>query len=422
MPTFHIASSLRISTPARRLRTRHSRPLLPLQPLETRTLLSTLVVNTTLDVVDPSDSRTSLREAVIAAAPNDTLTFAKALTQSGPATITLTGGELAVSANLTITGPGANLLTIDGNNASRLFRINDGTVKISSLTLQNGTADNGGAILNRGSLTLNHCLLRANTATTFGGAIYNQGTLLVTQSEFAANTAFTGGAIDSEGPTTLKYDNFHNNSASFGGAVATFTADATIPNSTFATNTASNRGGAIYNHESNMTLVTDTLSQNTVNNEGGGVYNDGVMTVKVSSITGNTATNAGGGFMNRNALTIQNSTLSGNTATDGGAIANGPSPAIDPRLTLTTTTLRDNSASNRGGAIFNAEFGAVTINGGQTRANIAGNQGGGIFNAGNLALNRTTVLNNTAPVGADLFNAPGSLLIVNHSTIGQQSP
>src|SRR5262245_21996268 len=132
MPNSYVGYSPLIS--ACRCRTRRSHPAPSLQPLETRTLLSTIVVNTALDVVNPTDSRTSLREAVIAAAPNDIITFAKSLTQTGPATITLTSGELSLSASLTITGPGANLLTIDGNHATRLFRVNDGQIKMSGLT------------------------------------------------------------------------------------------------------------------------------------------------------------------------------------------------------------------------------------------------------------------------------------------------
>ena len=59
------------------------------------------------------------------------------LTSGGPATITLTQGELAITDSLTINGPGANLLTIDasGNDptpdvnngdGSRVFNIDDG--------------------------------------------------------------------------------------------------------------------------------------------------------------------------------------------------------------------------------------------------------------------------------------------------------
>ncbi len=49
----------------------------------------------------------------------DTIVFASTL--SLPATITLTRGALTVSSEVTITGPGATQLAIDGNGTTRVF-------------------------------------------------------------------------------------------------------------------------------------------------------------------------------------------------------------------------------------------------------------------------------------------------------------
>src|SRR5262245_17881810 len=65
----------------------------------------------------------SLRAAILAAngtAAADVIAFAPALANQ---TITLTSGQLAITRPLTITGLGSNKLTIDGNNAGRIFRI-----------------------------------------------------------------------------------------------------------------------------------------------------------------------------------------------------------------------------------------------------------------------------------------------------------
>ena len=68
-----------------------------------------------------------------------------------PATITLTRGQLVVDNSVTISGPGADQLSVNGNAASRVFYIASGkTVTISGLTITNGnaTGGNGGGIYN----------------------------------------------------------------------------------------------------------------------------------------------------------------------------------------------------------------------------------------------------------------------------------
>ena len=110
-----------------------TRPVLEL--LEDRTVLSTLTVLNTLD-----SGAGSLRDTIKAARSGDTIVFASSL--SGQ-TITLTSGELAISKSLDIEGPGAGLLAISGNNASRVFDISQNqkpvTVTIAGLTIENGS-------------------------------------------------------------------------------------------------------------------------------------------------------------------------------------------------------------------------------------------------------------------------------------------
>jgi hypothetical protein len=77
----------------------------------------------------------------------------------------LTSAELAIAKNLTINGPGTNVLTVRraaGANTPefRIFFIASGAnVLISNLTLSNGRDYNSGAIYNDGAtLTLNNCV------------------------------------------------------------------------------------------------------------------------------------------------------------------------------------------------------------------------------------------------------------------------
>src|SRR4051794_27582692 len=95
------------------------------------------VVNTTLDIVDPADGKTSLREAVTAfnAASDDfqatSISFDNAVKG---ATFTLTAGELVVTASagavnklLSINNNDTTAITISGNNASRIINVSAGS-------------------------------------------------------------------------------------------------------------------------------------------------------------------------------------------------------------------------------------------------------------------------------------------------------
>ena len=88
------------------------------------------VVTSTADDGTPG----TLRYEIQNAAPGDTITFDPSVT----GTITLTMSELLLSQSLTIQGPGAANLAVDGAGSDRVFGITGGTVVISGLTIQNG--------------------------------------------------------------------------------------------------------------------------------------------------------------------------------------------------------------------------------------------------------------------------------------------
>ncbi len=88
---------------------------------------ATLVVNNLND-----SGVGSLRDTINIATSNDVVEF---LLESHPSTISLTSGALAIAKNLTINGPGANLLTISGNNHFPVFDINAADVTFSGLAI-----------------------------------------------------------------------------------------------------------------------------------------------------------------------------------------------------------------------------------------------------------------------------------------------
>ena len=103
----------------------------------------------------------SLREVVSCAPAGSTITFAPSLSGNP---IVLTSGEITIDKDLTITGVGLFDLMISGNNASRIFHLQQGkTLTVAYLALKNAnTVTNGGAIYVEGNLRLNNILLQNN--------------------------------------------------------------------------------------------------------------------------------------------------------------------------------------------------------------------------------------------------------------------
>src|ERR1044071_7860494 len=128
----------------------------------------------TIAVTNTNDSGPgSLRQALAGANDGDTIYFDAALNGQ---TITLTSGQLNVDKSATISGRGADRLTITTAATSRIFQIFPGTtVTISGLSITNGSAGRfiaGGIFNDHATLTISDCTLSDNSAF-YGGAIYN---------------------------------------------------------------------------------------------------------------------------------------------------------------------------------------------------------------------------------------------------------
>lgn len=319
---------------------------------------------TTFTVTNVLDGAPGSLRACIAAAQSgaDTINF-QPLYQNQSLTIPLTN-ELDITTNLTIVGPGVGVLTISGQNHSRVFNIAAGaTVAISQLTISNGLASGnpgqGGGILNAGNLTLQNCIVTGNSAVGLpggdgdGGGIYSSGPLMLQNCTISGNSANggsggngIGGGIYSAIKLSLVNCLVSSNNAANGNGPAGGGIEAEVSlamtNCTISFNSINNgvigpAGGGIdiSGYGTNGTIVNCTIASNSVtggdyNPTGGGIQiSDGNCILICCTICGNSAGSSsyGGGIaINSNTgagCTILNTIVSGNTDA-------GHSPDLDP--------------------------------------------------------------------------------------------
>ncbi len=307
-----------------------------------------ITVNTLADVADGSctDGDCSLRDAIAVASPGYTIDF------SVTGTLVLSRW-LEVDKDLSILGPGADRLTISGNDATYFFWFQCcATSSVKGLTFAHGLAVIGGGIdvsgatlaiadsvftashanfngaairTNYGSqVTLTRCTFADNDGLQ-GGAIYNGGdsTLIVERSSFSGNNADTGGAIYNTGDShlTVSRSRFSGNGANeWGGAIEnTFGAQMSIDGSAFTGNHAVSLGGAIDNWAGPVSIAGSSFSDNQAG-RGGAIANNlkGTLAVVNATFSGNTATTVGGGIDNEQELAVTNATFWGNSAGNWG--------------------------------------------------------------------------------------------------------
>ncbi len=315
---------------------------------QTRTINVTCISNPVVTNLNDSGAG-SLREAITQACAGSTITFAPGLT----GTITLTSGDLIISRTLTIQGPGAQVLTISGNQQWRIFTLFDTTpasLTISGLSLRNG---NGGSTVNPGiggaiyyagtpgnALTLTDVAIADNTSG-FGGGVYaygNNATITVLRSTIAGNVSQSQGgglALEGNGLTAnLMRSTFSGNTASAigGGILIRMNGTVNVVNCTIAGNQAPNaQGGGIgiaINVQASVNLVNSTIT----NNQGGGLRLLSLATANVRNTL--LALNSGAdAFVNGGTFISSGYNLFG-TGVPAGAVQATDQVGVDPLLEL----------------------------------------------------------------------------------------
>src|SRR6266540_3486475 len=310
--------------------------------------------------------------------------------------ITLTSGGLGVTKNVTISGPGANQLSINGNQASFVFAVAfRRTATISGLSITNGRV---GIWNQQGTLTVSNCVLSGNS---FSG-LYNNadqgpssGASMTVANSIISNNSGTGAA----NVFPFQFD------ASGGGCACMTITDSVVSNNADGID---NEGYSVTGPAS-LTVVNSNVSDN----DGGGISTfatEGIATATIVSTTvsdnlaGGVSTVAGGLF-GSGQVTITNSTISGNSSGDigGGIHAGGFSG-----LSVVNSTISGNSAGTSGGGIYASASGQVSIVNSTISGNSSGTSGGGIYNLrSSLHLANTTISGNSAGSGGGIYNDGG---------------
>ena len=284
------------------------------------------VFGATITVTNTNDSGSgSMRDAIAIASPGDTINF------SVTGTINY-ASPFYINKSLTISGPGAGNLALNGNNvnASQALVIGDSaavTVAISGITVVNSNTVNppnvlgyGGAILNYGTTNLSNIVVTGCLGTQGGILNVSGGTLTLINSTLSGNAAvYYGGGLENSAGTV------------------------TIINSTISKNFAYVMGGGLTNFSGTMTVINSTIAGNQSGNcagcapvaqaMGGGLMNDGlgVLNITNSTVSGNIAPRGASLFTYSNLVTLKNTIFANvNSGVAGVAAVNCYGPATNP--------------------------------------------------------------------------------------------
>ena len=219
----------------------------------------------TFTVTNLNDSGVgSLRDAITqanTAAGADTITF------SVTGTITLASALPNISTDITITGPGSALLTINaacGACGNGLFVSGAGAaLTASGLTISGAT---GSGIFTNSTTNLNDVIIKTSK---LGGLQVFGGTTTVTNSSISgnANTGNGGGVVLTNGGTlNLTSSTVGNNNANQDGGgiwVSTGTTTLNVTNSTITGNVAIGRGGGIFVDPAGSSATVNNIVEST---------------------------------------------------------------------------------------------------------------------------------------------------------------
>lgn len=393
----------------------------------------------------------TLREAIMAANTNAAVDACPAgsgadviTLPAGLYTITIPGGfenlnqtgDLDVWSDLTIQGAGRDKTTVKLDSTVVVDRILDlidpeKNVQISGITFRDGNMTdeyndemeyeepNGGAIRNRGTLTVSNTGFFHNIAdggaSGGGGGIYNAGTLIGTGLYFEANdSGGGGGSIHNTGVLTVTNSRIYRNRGyGSGGIFNELTGAAELHNVDFIENRIGLGGGAAIFNGGSIKITSSLFDRNA--GDGGTVFNAGELIMDQVTFTRNDMGSRGTIESYRGFLDVTRSAFIDNQAGQSGAIYLGE----EMEATISDSVFEDNTGNQSGGAIM-VDGGTLVLR----NTTIRGNQsykGGGIYNNGGVVeIYESALSGNTGQAGGGAIYNIGEIIVENSTISGNE--
>jgi hypothetical protein len=332
-----------------------------------------------------------------------------------------------------VNGPASTIIQGDGSNKAVVkFVSGEGAYSVlDGFTIDNqynsGYSTRGVVIANS-SPTIRNCIIQDNKLKWCrgGGGVYISGggatieNTIIGGSEETKNTACYGGGIyfinSTDGTLSISDSTISHNGGLGGGIyLSNINNTTSITNSNISNNICNgNYAGGIYSNNAPLLITGSHVDNNSAPWDGGGIYVIGdstSATIIGSTVNGNKGRHGGGihfGGTTDGSLSISDSTIDDNSCSfNGGGIYS------KHQATITNTTISNNSSGWDGAGLHHVgDSPTVIIENSTFDSNTASRWGGGINFAsssdGTLLISDSAIINNTGSSAAGGLRLLGS--------------